>query len=194
MTCIKCPRFPTILFTRWVESRYTKKMLIPNRISHGTQIYSGSIHFFYVPWLNSSRKKNYGKSETLNAYYTIKISLIKFKVICIQTYTTFLFIYQDICFSITSPLIFLRAFKVWNQFYSLSPLTVFQNSNTHLVEWSTKEPPSRSLSLAKSTALTNGTAVSSSRSTSTENLYFFFFIMKAISLRPGHRTLNPVCV
>lgn len=61
------------------------------------------------------------------------------------------------------------------------------------MEWSTNEPPSRSLSLAKSTALTNGTAVSSSRSTSTENLYFFFFIMKAISpLRPGHRTLMPV--
>lgn len=56
------------------------------------------------------------------------------------------------------------------------------------MEWSTKEPPSRSLNLAKSTALTNGTAVSSSRSTSTENLYFFFFIMKAISLR--HRTLD----
>lgn len=65
--------------------------------------------------------------------------------------------------------------------------------NTHLVEWSTNEPPSKSLSLAKSTALTNGTAVSSSRSTSTENLYFFFFIMKAISpLKPGHRTLIPV--
>lgn len=70
---------------------------------------------------------------------------------------------------------------------------LWSKCNTHLVEWSTNEPPSKSLSLAKSTALTNGTAVSSSRSTSTENLYFFFFIMKAISLlRPGHRTLMPV--
>lgn len=44
--------------------------------------------------------------------------------------------------------------------------------------------------MANSTAFTNGTAVSSSRSTSTENLYFFFFIMKAISLRPRHFTLT----
>lgn len=59
----------------------------------------------------------------------------------------------------------------------------------HLVEWSMK-PPSRSRSLANNTALTKGTAVSSSRPTSTENLYFFFFIMKAISPSPGHFTLN----
>lgn len=72
----------------------------------------------------------------------------------------------------------------------LSDKTEISECNTYLVEWSTKEPPSRSLNLAKSTALTNGTAVSSSRWTSTENLYFFFFIMKAIS--PGHRTLNSI--
>ena len=47
--------------------------------------------------------------------------------------------------------------------------------HSYLVECSMNFPPSRRCTLQKSTALTKGTAVSSSTSRSTWNLYFFFF-------------------
>lgn len=51
--------------------------------------------------------------------------------------------------------------------------------STHLllVSW---KPPSSSRIFAKSTALRNGTSIISSRLRSTQNLYFFFFIINAI--------------
>lgn len=46
-----------------------------------------------------------------------------------------------------------------------------------LVSWN---PPSRSRIFAKRTAFRNGTSIISSRLSSTQNLYFFFFIIKAM--------------
>lgn len=65
----------------------------------------------------------------------------------------------------------------------------FPHYNTYRVLYSWKEPPSSRRILANKTAFKNGTSTSSSKFKSTENLYFFFFIMNAI---PG--ALGPINV
>lgn len=57
--------------------------------------------------------------------------------------------------------------------------------NTHRLLYSWNDPPSNKRILANSTAFRNGTSTNSSKCNSTENLYFFFFIINAIPGAPG---------
>lgn len=56
---------------------------------------------------------------------------------------------------------------------------------TYRLLYSWNEPPSSNRIFANRTAFKNGTSTNSSRFSSTENLYFFFFIMNAIPGAPG---------
>lgn len=67
---------------------------------------------------------------------------------------------------------------------------------TYRLLYSWNEPPSSSRIFANRTAFKNGTSTNSSKFNSTENLYFFFFIMNAIPGAPGpinviHATSKP---
>lgn len=67
---------------------------------------------------------------------------------------------------------------------------------TYRLLYSWNEPPSSSRIFANRTAFKNGTSTNSSKFSSTENLYFFFFIMNAIPGAPGpinviHATFKP---
>lgn len=56
--------------------------------------------------------------------------------------------------------------------------------NTHRVLYFSNDPPNKRI-LANSTAFRNGTSTNSCKCSSTENLYFFFFIINAIPGAPG---------
>lgn len=56
---------------------------------------------------------------------------------------------------------------------------------TYRLLYSWNEPPSSNRIFANKTAFKNGTSTNSSKFNSTENLYFFFFIMNAIPGAPG---------
>lgn len=64
-------------------------------------------------------------------------------------------------------------------------VVLYLASTTYRLLYSWNEPPSSSRIFANRTAFKNGTSTNSSKLSSTENLYFFFFIMNAIPGAPG---------